>query len=278
MTPSIDLPAIFDVAAEKMLLSIKEGRQSHATGNIRESGSELETEFRQFLSDRIPNLYGVKSGYLFDASMSCTPQIDAFITNNELTHALKVTSEDSVYVPYTCAHMIFEIKNSSSGIKSYLDQIGNISRAIIGMRKKYVEKYFEPGSNLYHKPLSFLFLGDTENGKLRDIQEWYSNNDIKPDYIILLDRSLIIAAQSQFFTMDHLSFYDYRSGDEYCIFEPKSSICKKGHMLMWIYFCIISNLNLILHGNNNQIIEFTKIVENDYPMKKKAVLSSATSW
>jgi hypothetical protein len=76
MTGRIDMEGLFEAVAQRLLVSIAEGRILWETRNIRDSGAPFEAQFRDFLGARLPATFSVTSGYLFDPKSNCTPQID----------------------------------------------------------------------------------------------------------------------------------------------------------------------------------------------------------
>ncbi len=274
----IDLPGLFEAAAQELILSAEQGRILHRTRNIRDSGAPLEARFRTFLGPRLPTPFRVIQGYLFDAEAICTPQIDTLIIDGSESHELMTSSEGAAYVPFTSAHFIGEIKNSGDSSENHLKQISKIVQAIADMRRRQVERRTTSNGPIYHQPLSFLLLANTQNAKIDDFKLWFNENAIGPTYTILLDRGLVIASQSEVVHGPHLSFYDHRNFGPWFIFEPGTpGEYRVGRSVLWLYFSIVAHLNLV-QGNTGAILDFTNDIERRYPLVKRTSLASTTDW
>ena len=190
---TIDMPALFEAAAQRMLLAVRQGRLLHRTKNIRDAGLPLEVEFRSFLSSRLPDPFTVRSGYLFDPRSVCTPQIDAIIVDGAEAHELMRSDDGAAYIPYPSGRILFEIKNSSRGFGVHMAQVKSVGTAVEKMRLDALP--LRGGASMPHveRPLSVLIIGDSQGAKLTQFKKLYTKGLEDPGLTLLLDRGLIIA-------------------------------------------------------------------------------------
>lgn len=208
-----------------------------------------------------------------------TPQIDALIIDEEVSHELMTSSEGASYVPYPCGHVICEVKNSTKAAKGHLDQIAAIDSSIMEMAKRSATRRTSAGGPVFHHPLSILLIAYSTNARVADFKKWFNNSRRSPNYTILLDRGLLIASRPQILTVPQLDFCDYRRHGEWAICEPTiSNSYRRGVALMWLYFSIVAYINWTVKGNISPILEFTNDTQMQYPMMPKAILSTATAW
>jgi hypothetical protein len=287
---TIDLPALFEAAAQRLLLSVRQGRLLHKTKNIRDAGLPLEVEFRSFLGSRLPAPFTVSSGYLFDPRSVCTPQIDAIVVDGTESHELMRSDDGAAYVPYPSGRTLFEIKNSTRGLGAHVAQVKIVGAAIDKMRADAATLRGNSGAPFVERPLSVLVVGDSEGAKLSQFKKIYTSRLIDPALTILLDRGVIIGrrgAMEEFFVYSErdgvnvpfaLDFLSFRSSGEWAIWEPEVKDNKSGRALLWLYFSIVAQLNWAVRGNQGTIRDFTNQVARDFPMILKTTLSAATKW
>lgn len=274
----IDLPGLFHAISRELTVAAEQGRILHKTRNIRDSGSPLESRFRNAIGPRLPSPFRVMHGYLFDADSICTPQIDALIIDGSDSHELMTTSDGASYVPYTSAHAVIEVKNSAHAIKEHLSQLGRVLDSIQKMRLRHLEAgRLGHGGPPYESPLSVLLVANSPAISLSDLQDWYSEHHEVPRYTVLLDRGLIIARKQLLLDGAPLSFYDYRNQGEFHIFEPEASgEFPSGRALLWLYFSFIAHLTRF--SGEKAIRAFTADIEYRYPMVIAAKLREADAW
>ncbi len=288
----IDMEGLFEAIAQRLLVSITQGRILWETKNIRDSGAPFETEFRAFLRARLPSPFAVTSGYLFDPKSNCTPQIDAMILDERESHELMRSDDGAAYVPFPSGRTLIEIKNSARGIASHLVQVRAIASAVDGMKARGQALQATPGGVYMERALSVLVIGDTKNAKLADFKKAYAALGVDPAYTLLLDKGLIIARRTDdpngiiTFPDDAdktgspiLNFYVYKSGyGEWALWRPRSTTNRSGRALLWLYFAIVAQLNLATRGNMGAIRDFTSQVVRDFPMVLQSELRTATHW
>ena len=285
----IDLPGLFEAAAQRLLLSVRQGRLLHKTKNIRDAGTPFEAEFRSFLGNRLPEPFTVTSGYLFDPRSTCTPQIDAIIVDGRESHELMRSDEGAAYVPYPSGRTFFEIKNSSRDLARHVAQVKAVGSAIGKMRSD-ADKLRVSGGPHAERPLSVLVIGDSAGAKISQFKKLYTDDLQDPGLTLLLDRGLIIGRAGTLedifvfngrdgankpFALDFLS---YRNAGEWGFWQPESPGERSGRALLWLYFAIMAQLNWAARGNQGSIRDFTNQVSRDFPMVLKSPLKSTAKW
>lgn len=285
----INLPILFETAAQRLLLAVEQGRLLHKTKNIRDAGAPFEAEFRRFLQGRLPMPFAVKQGYLFSPKSLCTPQIDAMVIDQTESHEVMTSDDGAAYVPFPSGRTIFEIKNSSRGLLQHVGQISAVGSAIDAMQKDAQQLRVGPGGAYSDRALTVLVIGDSRGAKISSFKKIYAGQTRDPGFTLLLDKGLIIGRQSpmdQFFAQSSndeptdtlLSFYSYKDGASWGIWEPKESLHKRGRALLWLYFAVVAQLNLSTRGNTGSIIDFTNQIARDFPMVLRSPLHTATAW
>jgi hypothetical protein len=289
---TIDMEGLFEAAAQRLLVSIQQGRILWRTKNIRDAGTPFEMEFRAFLKARLPAPFDVTSGYLFDPASNCTPQVDAMVLDGRESHELMRSDEGAAYVPFPSGRTLIEIKNSGAQIAKHLGQVGAIASAVDGMKVRARSLQSSPSGVYLERPLSILVIGDTKDAKLRHFQNAYTSEVRDPGLTLLLDRGLVIARRTYdpngliTFPGDTddnkapiLNFYAYKAtAGEWALWEPKGYSGSAGRALLWLYFAIVAQLNWSARGNQGAIIDFTTQVARDFPLVLKSDLSTATQW
>lgn len=287
---TIDMPALFEAAAQRMLLAVRQGRLLHKTKNIRDAGLPLEAEFRSFLSSRLPASFTVRSGYLFDPRSVCTPQIDAIVVDGSEAHELMRSDDGAAYVPYPSGRILFEIKNSSLGFGAHMAQVKAVGTAVDKMRLDALPLRGRASMPHVERPLSILIVGDSQGAKLSQFKKLYTRRLEDPGLTLLLDRGLIIGRRGHaeaFFVYAGrdgvnkpyaLEFLSHRSGGEWAIWEPETPENRCGRALLWLYFAVVAQLNWAVRGNQGTIRDFTNQVARDFPMVLKQPLATATKW
>lgn len=280
----LDLVYLFEDSAQELLRSVGKGRAFHKTKNIKSSGAPFEERFRTFLQARLPLNYTVSQGYLCDLKFQCSPQIDAMVLDKQESHEFMRSDAGEVYVPYSSARTLFELKNSAVGLTAHFKQIRDIAAAYQQMKSAAVAYQIPPGPHLA-RPLSILVIGDSSKATLASIKKAYSQHSFDPGFTLLLDRGLIIGKSSGLepFTSDdtdplRLDYYSYKQSGEWGIYEPDIADSNCGRALLWLYYAIVAQLNVDVRGNQSTILDFTNQVARDFPMIRKSPLHSAASW
>jgi hypothetical protein len=276
---AIDLVRLFEAEAVALMNAVERGELLHGTFNIRDSGAPLEQEFRNFLSRKLPSQFRVLTGYLFDTSSKCTPQIDATILGASECHEVMQSGEGASYVPFTSALAIFEIKNSTYSAKDSLNQLAKITKSINEMRKQ-VDWKGKPPSPL----LSVMLFAKTDGCKVEDFRDWYQENEDGPTYVVLLDRGIIITHQTllaQFLEYDdknRIEYNDHEVPGELRICSPGAGKdYQKGRILLWLYYTIVSYLNCF-EENRPGVRAFTNDAVKRFPLFPGMKLNDAKNW
>ncbi|MGO8973733.1 MAG: DUF6602 domain-containing protein [Steroidobacteraceae bacterium] len=278
----IDLVRLFESAAIELLAAVRRGQILHGTKNIRESGSPLESSFRQLLGTKLPNVYRVLAGYLVGINSECTPQIDAVVVSSVECHELMTSAEGASYTLFVGALAVCEVKNTTYNVAASLKQMSNIltSIASIASMRRAVRQYSNSGNEL-DEPLSIVLFGDSAECDLAAFAAWYASDEKRklPTYTLLLDRGVIIASKSPLFTFDgdELGFAESKGPGELGLCVPViQDEMVRGRALLWIYLAIADHLSGI-GGRHGNFQVFTRSAERAYPVKWTGTLSSASS-
>ncbi|WP_156901633.1 DUF6602 domain-containing protein [Azohydromonas australica] len=282
----LDLERLFQVEAMELLGAVDKGAVLHGSYNIRDSGASIESAFRNILDSRLPSIFGVMQGYLFDDEVSCTPQIDCIVTDAEESHEILKSIEGSTYAPFTCALAVFEIKNTCYDFSAAFDQVLKINKIFLEMKNRGEQRKSqdEPGIKV---PISILLFGKTDDCSLLKIQSLYEKQFVKnpnllPHYTILLDKGIVLAHRfgGAFFTFPRgeLKFDEYESRGCVHIFTPKKcDDLKSGRVLLWLYFAVVFAINRI-SGKNLKIKYFLDQFQESHGLISAGELSKATTW
>jgi hypothetical protein len=281
---TINLVRLFQSEAMELLSAVERGQILHATKNIRESGSQLETSFRSFLRSKLPDVYRVLTGYLFDVDSLCTPQIDTIIIGGDECHELMTSADGASYVPFVGALALFEVKNTTYDVDVSLNQMSAILNTIEKMRAPVLQQAVT--SAQLPDPISVVFFGNSSGSKLREIQAWYSAHKRAdaPTYTVLLDRGVIIAFQNfaeTFFEYDEpqpLGLEDHKNRGEACLCAPRvRDEFVRGRALLWLYLAIADHLSKT-SAKQGHILAFTHQALSTYALDKIAPLANVADW
>lgn len=269
-----DLLREFDNIAAELIRAVDRGRVLHGTGNIANSGAPLEHLFRDVVGKRLPEPYRMRTGYLFDAGSSVTPQIDAMIIDAEVSHEIFRQEDGAGYLPYVSAAAVFEIKNSGIGSQKSINQINKISGAIEGMRPTEAGTATDgrrPGT-----PLSMLVIGTSDHCDLVDLQKTLAKRANGPDFIYFIEKGVLLARESEFFPGER-HFRERGNGDWHIYGAPVGKTRRAGWMLLWICFLVLDHLKK-LTGDKGLYPEFTQAIERQFPLDDFGNLDAATDW
>jgi hypothetical protein len=280
----IDLVRLFEADAIELLSAVERGKILHSTKNIRESGAPLEVAFREFLRSKMPSVYRVLTGYLFDVDSKCTPQIDAMIISGEECHELMTSAEGASYVPFVGAHSVFEVKNTTYDVEASLDQISAVLKSMASMRSQ-IRRQSRTSAEVT-QPLSVAFFAESSSSKLSDFQAWYAAHPPSdaPTYTFLLDKAVIIASCSNLVEMiadgglAPVGFTDHTSmGNPYLCTPRIRTDCRRGRALLWLYLSIAHHLSRST-GDRGHIRVFTENAERTYALDRLAPLADVGDW
>lgn len=281
---SLDLARLFQAEAVELLSAVRRGQILHATKNIRDSGSPLETGFRLFLQAKLPHVYRVLTGYLFGVNSECTPQIDVLITSSDESHEVMTSTEGASYLPFVGALALFEVKNTTYSVASSLDQMSAILNMIDSMRAPVL---LQPGVQAsLPEPLSIVFFGDSSDGKLADVQRWYAESARKnaPAYTVFLDRGVIITFDNfgnkafEFEEPQPIRLKDHLNrGDVYVCAPRIRDDCVQGRTLLWMYLALADHLSAV-NFQRGRIRAFTETAASTYALEKVGMLSTFPDW
>ena len=135
-----------------------------------------------------------------------------------------------------------------------------------------------PGVRSYiEQPLSFVFFADSSSASLENVKTIYMDDGLKPDYLIFLDRGLIVASYDILFKRDALSFHDRRQRGEWWIHRPLDADYQQGRVLLWMYFAVAAALHLS-QGNHTSHLSFVNVAERYYRLNAVKAVSTASEW
>ncbi|RDS80976.1 DUF6602 domain-containing protein [Dyella psychrodurans] len=267
----------FELKAAKMLASISAGRALHRSGNIKASGSPLEESLRALLEESLPSTSKVASGYFYGADSQCSPEVDVLIYEDKEAFRLDPAAQDQHYVPYTCVSIIGQVKNSADDLPGAIKQIQKCKVAWLEMRAKLHSAGVSSGQPHQEDPLSFIVCGECADTQFERLSSTLAAAGSPfADYILLLDRGLIIAGDLDYFEFDNptIDFLQYRNVNRYQLCRPDGpDDAKAGLGLLWLYFALVAKLNLD-GGNNLRYQTFCRQIATLYPLRPIAELLS----
>ncbi len=227
---------------------------------------------------RLPSSYRAISGYFYNEESECSPQVDIMICQQHEMHGLGPGNYGGAFTPFSSVRVIGEVKKSSYSVSAAFGQLSERLESWRQMQARSQE--IMPGSRTYiEQPLSFMFFADTKSITLKKIKAIYGKPGIKPDYVVLLDKGLLIASYNSLFKIDDgaLAFHERRLAGEWAIHRPSEQDRSQGRLLLWLYFAISAALHLS-EGNTASHVTFTNVAELRYRLKAAATLANATEW
>lgn len=278
----IDLIGLFEAEARALSSAVSRGQLLHATHNIAESGGPLESAVRDFLTRMLPSKYGVETGYFFDVASTCTPQIDVMIINMADRHQFLASPDRSVYLPFTASRAVIEVKNSAYDITKALNQIGAINDSLNAMWSAVPSR--SRGGEIADPLSILLFAGTGSVGTLKQVQEWYANNEEhsrRPSYVVFLEQGIVITRLSGQDTGDYSNCVSLTTSDSatrpfICIPAPQEDFLP-GRTLMWIYFALVTSLSEREHLPA-QILKFSDNFQQKFSIFPVIALDEAKNW
>ena len=113
LTKEINVKKFFENAVAEIFHSSKRADTIHSSGNIHESGMEVESTIRKIISDFLPERYLVKQGHIINPEGKTSPQLDIIIFDRLSTPKFFETSNNNtVYYPIESVLAIGEIKKT----------------------------------------------------------------------------------------------------------------------------------------------------------------------
>lgn len=267
----LDLPRQFDLKAQTLLVAVAQGRNAHGAGNIKASGAPLEEGLRQLLVESLPSTFKVASGYFYGATSRCSGEIDILVYEDQEAFRLDPAPQDQHYVPYTSVSIMGQVKNAARDLLGAIEQVQKSLNIWKEMRQELVDVAIVSGQPYQFNPLTFVVCGTSTDSDIEKLAENLRNKG-KPwvDYILLLDRGLIIAgnnAIADYEDQDLIGFWQYRNANALHLCKPDGSPDhQKGVALMWFYFALVSKLN-IDGGNRLRYGQFCRQIAELYPLR-----------
>lgn len=267
----LNLPNQFELKAMEMLLAIEQGKSSHRSGNIKSSGAPLEERIRSLLSESLPSTFKVASGYFYGASSQCSPEVDVLIYDDQEAFRLDPAPQDQHYVPYTSVSIMGQVKNSARDLPGAIDQVHKTLKAWHEMRKELLEVAIATGQRHQEKPLTFIVCGKSSDQNVSKLAATLkSKGGPYVDYILLLDRGLIIAGNYDQVEYDEptIGFLQHRRVDSLHLCKPDGPPeCFRGVALLWFYFAMVTKLNYD-RGTTMRYSQFCSQIEALYPLRR----------
>ena len=241
---SLDIGVQFSRHADALLKSAAEGKATHASGNIAESGKPLEDQFRLLFGEALPKTIGVFQGYFFDANMSLSNQIDVLFC--EMAETLYLPPSAGLgqrYVPYSSVRAIVQVKNSFRDLDKALAQSADAISYWRAM--KQADSDFSSTDAVAAEPISIVVIGlDGSEGEARKILK--KAPIPLPAYVFLIEKGLLYGKDS---SLRHVTdckaaeFSQQGNGGPLSLFEmPPGSSSTSGRLLMWIFFAVLRHV------------------------------------
>jgi hypothetical protein len=266
----LDLPAQFDRKAKSMLLKVEEGGAAHAVKNIKASGKPFEDSFRAMLAESLPATNRVASGYFYGADSACSAEVDVLLYEDREAFRLDPAPQDQHYVPYSSVSIIGQVKNSARELEGGIKQAQSCLTSWHEMRRTLASTGMTSGQPYQDQPLTFVICGKCTDAQLKKIPD-ILNKRGRPyvDYIVLLDRGLIVAGSLDVVVFDDpvIDFLEYRNVSSLHLCKPDGDKGnEQGLALMWFFFALVSKLNLD-QGNQLRYHGFCRQISLRYPLR-----------
>lgn len=266
----LNLPKQFGSHVEDLLGAVKKGRAAHAAGNIKASGAPLEEHFRKILAASLPSTSKVASGYFYDAASNCSAEVDVMIYEDQEAFRLDPAPQDQHYVPYTSVSILGQIKNSAGSLASALQQVRDSIKAWNTMKANVSSAYVASGQPYQFEPLTFVICGTSTDKDISELKTTLRQAGAPyPDYIMLLDRGLIVAGKFDMleYGQPFIDFLQYRNVNSLHLCKPSGhSEDVQGIALLWLYFALVAKLSLD-KGNNLRYQTFCQQIGRLYPLR-----------
>jgi hypothetical protein len=121
-----------------------------------------------------------------------------------------------------------------------------------------------------HDPITFVILGTCSDKQFAAIPKKLKAAKVRiPDYILLLDRGLVLSGKNDLLVEDDatMSFYDYRTRSSYFVCTPEGPENERpGRALLWFYFALVAKLDLD-QGNNLRYHAFCIEIMRLFPIR-----------
>lgn len=274
-----DLVDQFQRKADRMLLAIKDGRALHGARNIKSSGEPFEASVRTLFSDSVPSTSCATSGYFYGANSNISNENDVMIYEAREAFRLDPAPQEQHYVPFSSVSVIGQIKNSARDLPSALSQIQAAMKAWHEMAAHMAPKRVQHSSPIGFPPATFVICGECSDSHLSKLEATLKNasaGGALPDYILLLDRGLIVAgAMVGLSESAPIVFQTYRQVSSFhlCKPEPENQAPEsaRGVALLWLYFALIDRLSLDV-GNSLRYHAFCGQISETYPLMRQRKL------
>nr|WP_315494196.1 DUF6602 domain-containing protein [uncultured Rhodoferax sp.] len=246
----INIVGLFEAEAEALMQAVNRGLILHKTHNIRDSGSLLESTFRQIIGSRLPPQAQMAHGYLYDLESTCTPQIDAMVLSAADNYPMMAADGGAIYAPFTSCRAYLEVKSSCNDVENQLSQAAKISTRISEMSAELRER--SGGTAMPERVGSVLLYANSSDVKAAPFSKWFSTHSNEPTLVVFLDRAVVISRRPLFNAL--LEFSDENSmheetldlahpfvGDEAWLYKPKANNLQeaRGRVLLWLYYWLL---------------------------------------
>lgn len=247
----INIVGLFEAEAAALIQAADRGKILHDTRNIRDSGSLLESTFRQIIGRRLPPQAQMAHGYLYDLDSACTPQIDAMVLSAADNYSMMTAEGDAIYAPFTSCRAYVEIKSSVRDAGKELDQVTNISTKITSMKAKL--KGLPLGIKMPKRVGSVLLYANSDNASADKFAQWFSAGKKEgPTLVVFLDKAVVISRRSELNSLfdmgeiNHLEFFYPFLGKVACLYKPNAKTLSeaRGRVLLWLYYWLLYRATL----------------------------------
>lgn len=282
MENHIDFVHAFQIAAEELIISIKESKLLNSAGNIRDSGLSLENKFRSILGRMLPGILSIKNGYIVSPNRRCSPQTDVVVTHNYANTDVLSTASDQRFFTNTGIFAIGEIKTRGNPEKS-INQLSKIVDFYLESGTEYSSQEIPEGRSRFIGDI-FTFIIDVGGSHSRkSIKLAYSQNQIRNPtaYLIFptdnkISKEPILILPSD---EDGTEKIIHTKSERRSIFTPdcneeiKNGSALMAFLIFMLRYILILNdgVNMIPHGHAHD--SFYKILEIN---NKLRFLGSAT--
>lgn len=247
----LNIVGLFEAEAAALLQAAERGRILHKTRNIRDSGTLLESTFRQIIGSRLPPQAQMAHGYLYDLESTCTPQVDAMILSAADNYPMMSAEGGAIYAPFTSCRAYVEIKSSVGDALKCLRQTAKISNRIAEMGKPFSD--FGGTPSRPEQVGSILLFANSEGAKAAPFIDWFEKGHRYPALVVFLDKAVVISRRPVYKSLltwfpeeggdikETLDLGDPFNGDEAWLYRPSAQdpTEAKGMALLWLYYYLL---------------------------------------
>lgn len=263
----LNVQAQFVKHAKALLEAVDDGKQTHASSNIGESGKPFENQLRQLFKDTLPNVFQVLPGFFFDCRMLLSNQVDVLICDQ--TELLKLPPNrdlEQSYILFNSVRVMLQLKNSAGCLS---DALGQSAKAITAWRTMKINNTdFASSNGLLVEPLSIVVIGrgGDESSTRKVLQNFQGP---LPAYLLLLEQGLFYGKESVLARVaeDQSAYFSgQQNGGPLALLElDGNQEHPEARMLMWLFFAVLHQLQS--KTSTSAFEALIKRVQHDYPLR-----------